>query len=580
MKRPNYVVVFILLFASFLWIESAQAAQTTQTITLKAGWNAVFLEVQPQDTEPDNVFAPIKDQLTSVWRWNPNSSTVEFIQDPDTLVPEGPQWLVYLPNDPILTNLHAIHGETAYLINMAAAATLLISGEPKVPEIEWKPNSFNFVGFHLTSGLEPLFGDFFSSSLAHTDQEIYILENDNWVRVTEPQTTLMKQGEGLWIYCKGSSQFTGPLSIQLEQGGGLHYGSMLAVQDVVFKNNSLSDRTVTLSLSNGTVPLYYWNFDPASNVAEWAQFPPPNLNIPGGESRNLRLGVKRSAGNPPLQAGQKYTANLDLTDGAGTYIQIPISVTGFDHAGLWVGQATINKVSRVATADEPSPLKTPTGSEFQFRLLVHVEEGSGTVRLLNQVFQMWDENQEPPSAVLFTDDALISNYSGVSLRDGRMVGRRISAPAFGTFYAENNPPFITKVNEKVMNPGGVFGQDGATITFIVGLPKDDPTNPFVHKYHPDHLVPDQDSISERVFEIKRTIELTFSDADSDGKNIVGTNSLGWNSSDMGGIYRETITGLYKNTFTVDQQKVTKENIDIEGIFLLHKVSDVGTLTSQ
>jgi len=61
MKRPNYVVVFILLFASFLWIESAQAAQTTQTITLKAGWNAVFLEVEPESTKPADVFAGIAD---------------------------------------------------------------------------------------------------------------------------------------------------------------------------------------------------------------------------------------------------------------------------------------------------------------------------------------------------------------------------------------------------------------------------------------------------------------------------------------------------------------------------------------
>jgi len=563
--------IFLFMVVS-TFLSLAYAATTTQEIQLQPGWNSVFLEVEPQSTVPADVFAGITG-LQSVWMWNPQLSTVEFIQDPDLLVPELPQWLVYFPGMPLVSNLHAIHGETAYLIHMAAAATLTISGEPRVPSIEWKPNSFNFVGFHLTNGLEPLFADFFSSSLAHKDQEIYILENDNWVKVTEPQTTLMKQGEGFWIYCKGSSQFTGPLSVQLEQGGGLHYGSMLAVQDVVFKNNSLSDRTITLSLSSGTVPLYYWNFDPANNVAEWAQFPPPVLNIPPGESHNLRLGVKRSA-------GQEYTANLDLTDGAGTLIQIPVSATAINYSGLWVGQATINKVSRVATADDPSPLKTPTGSEFQFRLLLHLEEGTGTVRLLNQVFQMWDENHEPASAVLFTDDALISNYSGVSLRDGRMVGRRISAPAFGTFYGENEPPFITKVNEKVMEQGGVFGQDGATITFIIGLPQNDPTNPFVHQYHPDHLVPDQDSIPERVFEIKRTIELTFSDADSEGKNIVGTNSLGWNSSDMGGIYRETITGLYKNTFTVDQQEVTKENIDIEGIFLLHKVSNVGSLTSQ
>jgi hypothetical protein len=550
-----------------LWAPKPSMGETiAQTIPLHPGWNAVFLEVAPVSTAPADVFAGVTN-LLSVWRWNPNTSTVEFIQDPEVPVPQGSQWLVYYPGNPLLTNLHAIQAERAYLIRLGGSSNvnLTVTGQPAIPHIDWKANSFNFVGFHLAPGDEPLFGDFFSSSLAHAGQEIYVLNSSgNWEKVTNPATTFMRRGEGFWIYCEGSSQFTGPVSVQLEQSTGLHYGKTLSEQNVLLRNSSAAEKSVYLSLSALNNALYYWVFDPANNVAGWEPFPSPlALTIPAGGFQKLRLGVKRTG----LTADTLYEANITATDAEGMRILVPVSVTGSSYAGLWVGDATITKVSQPANASDPN---TPTkaGSEFSFRLIMHAGN-SGPVRLMSQVIQMWQEGtwkpdpndlgklivDEPGHFVLFTDDSLISSYSGAAMRDGQLVGRRIASPAFPGLTAAQGV-----MSGSATSAGGLNPSNGNTLSLEVTLAPDDPTNPFRHLYHPDHKLPEQS------YGVSRTITFTFSDVDSEGRWITGVPTLGWGSSEIGGIYEEEITGLHRDV------------LRIEGTFHLRKASDVGTLT--
>jgi hypothetical protein len=116
-----------------------------------------------------------------------------------------------------------------------------------------------------------------------------------------------------------------------------------------------------------------------------------------------------------------------------------------------------------------------------------------------------------------------------------------------------------------------------TKTAQFGL-KNDPTNPFLHRYNPDHIEPvfdieiDEWNVPlEGIFEVSRTITMTFSDT-YDGKPITGVPSLGWGSTEIGGIYHEEIGG--NETFT----GLHKDTIHVEGTFLLHKVSNIGALT--
>jgi len=556
-----------MLLATIFAAGTARGAPVTQSITVKPGWNAVFLEVEPPVTDPDAIFSTTPFLgLESIWAWNPRSSPVEFIQNPADLLPTTPYMQAYFPGQPLISNLHAIHGETAYLVKVAAGApatqTWLVSGEPAIPRVSWKPNSFNLVGFHLDPGAEPLFVDFFAPSPAHAGQEIFVLDNavGQWQSVTSPAAQ-MKRGEAFWVYCSGSSTYAGPLAVQLGSSTGLDFGTKLVEQELVVKNAGTAARNVSFTLATGATNLHAWAFDPGDLAGSWSDImaaAPPPLPFPAGHEQRMRLGVVRNGMTP----GATYVDNLTIADGEGMRIVLPVSVTGVPFSGLWVGDVVADKVRyRAGAALE----ETPVGSPFAYRIIVHVDDTS-TVRLLREVVQLWQEGtwkpdpenlgheivDQPGTFVLVANPARLGEFRGSALRDGQEVGRRVSTAAFG---------FDAPV---VAQPGASFALDGS-VTFVVPLAADDATNPFFHKYHKDHMLPEQS------FNVTRTITLDFGTHDGNGRLVTGVPVLSWGSTEIGGVFDEDID-LQRTTG--DPQPFT---VNVKGTFRLRRVSGVDQL---
>ena len=100
------------------------------------------------------------------------------------------------------------------------------------------------------------------------------------------------------------------------------------------------------------------------------------------------------------------------------------------------------------------------------------------------------------------------------------------------------------------------------MTGTIALTPQSPTNPFRHKYHPDH-----DNLDDRfanfkaeAYAVTRVLSLQFS----------STPPPGFNDPDygyrvQGGTYRETVTGLNKAPITC------------QGTFRLTRLSDIGVL---
>src|SRR2546430_989224 len=99
MREPTHKCsptrAWLLIITVFFGAFTASAQWTNQTITLRPGWNAVFLEIQPEPRDSDTVFANLP--VESVWLWNRRVKTVEFLSDPSQLLPGDPDWLTYLP---------------------------------------------------------------------------------------------------------------------------------------------------------------------------------------------------------------------------------------------------------------------------------------------------------------------------------------------------------------------------------------------------------------------------------------------------------------------------------------------------
>ena len=103
--KKNYIMIMALIFIS-LYVVKVEAQWVEQTITLEPGWNSIYLEVDPMPNQCDDIFGSIP--IASVWTWNPKTTSVEYIQNPDTLLPKQSGWLAYFPttsSERFLTNL-------------------------------------------------------------------------------------------------------------------------------------------------------------------------------------------------------------------------------------------------------------------------------------------------------------------------------------------------------------------------------------------------------------------------------------------------------------------------------------------
>ena len=69
---------------------SAYAQWQNQTMTLKPGWNAVFLHVDAAHDTLDNLVNVPGNPIAEIWQWQPPLTTVQFTDNPlNSSLPSG-----------------------------------------------------------------------------------------------------------------------------------------------------------------------------------------------------------------------------------------------------------------------------------------------------------------------------------------------------------------------------------------------------------------------------------------------------------------------------------------------------------
>ena len=216
-----------------------------QVIALQAGWNAVFLEVAPMVATPEVVFGGLPvDRVATIFQ-NPQSN--QFVTDPGVDLYKGLGWAVWFaPGLPeaFLRSLDVINGNQAYLIHAKSACQWRVSGQVQVAQTKWQPNAFNLVGFPVRAAGGPTFEEFFAGSAAHRGQTLYRLVEGRWKQVLRPSAEAMRSGEAFWIFCKGGSDFQGPLRVETTSRQGLVLASGSA--QVIVRNDCPHPLTATV----------------------------------------------------------------------------------------------------------------------------------------------------------------------------------------------------------------------------------------------------------------------------------------------------------------------------------------------
>jgi hypothetical protein len=251
-----------------------------------------------------------------------------------------------------------------------------------------------------------------------------------------------------------------------------------------------------------------------------------------------------------------YASLLRFTDAANRFdILIPATARKASLAGLWIGEARVRAVESKPQADAI----TPTGGAYPLRYVLHVAD-DGTARLLSQAFL--GKLAAPPNEV------------GICTSEGLLMA---SAKNDAFRILTTHMP-LDRVLDGIADADEPAGSGSValpgTLARTIRLPFDDPTNPFVHQYHPDH---DNQSPSgsalpagRESYNIDREVTFTFTASPPPGSGV----TLGWGSSVIGGTYAETIQGLHKDTLGVG----TGDGLQLTGTFELRRVSELGSIS--
>jgi hypothetical protein len=559
----------LLTLGSLLFAATAQAQWQSTTYTLKGGWNSIYLHGDASYDTLDELFAS-NPEVLEVWRWNPNPNQVQFTTTP--LIPSNgtPEWSKWVRGGSA-ASLIGLTGQSAYLVKcsgtIANSYTVPIAHKPMPPSNTWVRSGANFLGFPSSkaTGSFPSFSNYFATfpSVIASNAKIfkYIggdLGAGNPLQIFSPTMERVDRNQAYWFSSEVVGNFYAPVQISLSNSEGFAFGRRGSVITARVMNRTAAVMSLTIApvASNSPpsgqesvtapVPLTRRTF---SGEGDWVETPIAAAYdevIAPNSSVELSFGIDRSQMGGAADA--LYASLLRFTDSANTFdILIPATARKSSLAGLWIGDAKVTAVESKAQSDEV----TPTGSAFPLRYLIHVSD-DGTARVLSTVFM-------GPMAAAPHELGLCVSESDIKA-DAKSDSIRMVA---------THMPL-----DLILDAGEGSFAIGSTLTRTIEVPFNDPTNPFVHQYHPQHdnKSGDDDLIaSQESYNVNRKITFAFTDSPPDGGSATG-----WGSSIIGGTYTEVVNGLHRDSAGVG----TGDGLHLTGTFELRRASEIGNLQTN
>jgi hypothetical protein len=565
---------FCFLLISLLGLASAPAQWITRSYPLVTGWNGIWLEGDASYTTVADLFAAYP-AVTEVWRWNPNADQTNFVQTPSEPTTASDEWTVWKRNDSNEQLLSRMVANSSYLIRSTAAATLNVKQLVVPPTATWLISGANFLGFPSAPGSQTTSAPTLSRYLASypsasttvlaptTKIYKYIggeLGPGNPLQVA-PGTETLEKGKAYWFNVATVGNFTAPVEYEVASSAGLAFGRTQAVMSVGITNRSTTSLTLTVALGasesapgsqpavSGGVPLTQRVFNSSTNsYTETPMGGSFTVTIAASGRTTLDFGIDRSQMTGTADAF--YASILRFTDSAGlSDVSLPVSGQTASTAGLWLVNTQVGQVDQVSQVDNPvSGSGSSTPQPFPLLFLAHVDS-AGTARLLSEAFV----------GKLSTT----GNPVGICISESRVLGFSASDLKPVRYFASQMPTSITSITGTSTSITGTMAT-GSTLSWTIPIAFNDPTNPFVHNYHPDHdnldakgqaLVAGQES-----FTINRNCQFTFTSSSPDGNYVAG-----WGTTMFGGTYLESISGLHKQV------------LQVRGTFRMQRLSEIAAI---
>lgn len=488
-SRKNSVLslaAFFLIPLAMMAAADLPSATVDVSVTLKPGWNALYVPVAPRETA-DETFADWPVPSVSLY-----SSRV-FLETRSTeggvtgeTVTRTP-FLIWTREAPAASSLSSLVGDSVLVCCNTGTVAYVdhLRGVPAAPRVAWHVSTLsgetlNYVGVGMNPGAKVKASTWFAGCTSVRGGLFYKLSgtDESSPRVSSlagfGATASATLSDGMAVLVPGAaiSEWSGPLYVTPRDG--VDFGDSRTTDEVSIRNDGAAEKTVTLTLvpsSDGVEPMTLLVRDAAEAVVN-PDWQPLAVNGDGltrtlatGETWRVSLALDRTK---LLGTGARLGSILRVAEVGGTEMRVNLPVSATDAreentwpSGLWAVDLELDRVSRYVT-DDTRVDGVKAGGKMKLRLYAHVD-AQGVTRLLSRV-----------------------TVAGTKKSDGTIsrtaFGPQATLPT-GLDYARRLTSAALPVDLDALLPTG-GSKWGEKQTFDYRITAKSPSNPFRHPLHP------------------------------------------------------------------------------------------------
>jgi len=526
------------------------AVKMKQTVTLKEGWNAVYVHVGPEEAA-DTLFANWPVKWVAICDPAAFADTRQFDQKSDTEGTAKAGYLIWRRGDRGASTLASVPANSVLVAFATNACTATIYGTPQAPRITWHDSqargTMNLIGFSTWSDTVT---DAYFSGLDVGDAPFYVFGGGtnpsvpSILPVTMVGSRHFSDGDVLLVDSKKVSDWSGVLNVS--PATGLDFGTDNNQATLEVRNDGKENREVEMIVRRGEVApltgeapamptLHYRNGYSALTNGPWtalAEGASIRQMVTSGETWRVRLAIDRT--KMLAASGTVYGAVFEFRDMSestvndknvlvgGSYMNafVPVTATGNGteaaemwQRGLWIASAALDTVTYL---DGEKNDDVTAGGKMNVRLPVYIEE-TGKMHLLQRFWYGRNTN------------GVLKVFSGKVKTSPEPLTdmKRLSTPFVPTDHE------VTEFTRSSLTKG-----INAKVSFTVG--ETSYLNPMYHARHPQHdgqkadysgRTPSGDNIANYKDIVKPE---TFS--------ITNTIEFAWDKSNVAWEPDETMTG--------------------------------------
>lgn len=475
MKVSSIALFFLLPVSALL------ASRVSETLSVEAGWNAVYLEATPADSAPADFFADMPGVLRAgAYESGVYDYTGQVASDGSDISQKPVSFFVWERGKEGSSTLQRMTGGRVYLIYATNACEKTFTGLPGQPHVSWQVSDGGFTtlaGVSAPKDVQVGSQVYFREGPAGDASSLRpyaVIGTDSAAPEFMPMDVLARKpkvqgGKAYAFESKTAGDWPGVISLS----ASLYNGALRIPRDSAFTsftlaNNGTKGRRIRLSWNRSAdsgelLPDMRLHFPIAGrNISVWTNFTEHVMEFAAGERRTFVIRVNRSA-----LTEAKYGGVISAEDMDGTMMRVRMGVTVAPQnsdsapfpAGLWFGNVTLSQVDYQSDA---KPVEA--GGRMRLNMILHVGR-DGKASLFQRIVVATTE--QPDEEGFYTS----SLHAETDTVPAGHTSRRISA-VFPDVAHNGLPPSS--------------GEFGSLLRFDWTVAADARDNPFRHAWHPDH----------------------------------------------------------------------------------------------